>query len=171
MTTKKSAAEEYFTMLVNKYSERLYWHVRALVGAHGDADDIVQESFLKVWQSMSVFRGDTSEFSWLWRIATNVAMSHIRKKKLRSFLSLSSMDNPDDAFHDDQQVDWDEAEKKLVSALEKLPEKQRLVFCMRYYEDLPYESISEITGTSVGSLKASYHIAYEKIKSFLSEGD
>ena len=133
--------EKYFNDLVKKYSEPLYWHVRAMVGSHEDTDDLLQEIFIKVWNAMPRFRGDSDVFTWLWRIATNETLSHLRKARVRAALSFVRIDT----------------------------EAERISFSMRYYEDLSYEQISEITGTSVGALKASYHIAYEKIKQHLTE--
>ncbi len=161
--------EEIFNGLVRDYSERLYWHIRGIVGSHEDADDLVQESFMKAWQGLPSFRGESSEFTWLWRIATNEALNFLRRQRLRSFLSLTEPDVREAMA--DPWFNGDEAQSKLAGALSKLPSKQRLVFSMRYWEELPYEQIAAITGTSVGALKASYHIAFEKIKAFLSETD
>ena len=160
--------EEFFNSLVRDYSERVYWHVRSLVDSHEDADDLVQEIFLKAWRALPAFRGDSSPFTWLWRIATNEALGFLRKRKLRSFFEGLGAEAQKVAGADGIR-DGDEAERKLHQAIQTLPEKQRAVFCMRYFEELPYETISGITGTSVGALKASYHFAAGKLKDFLSE--
>ena len=153
-----------FKELVDKYSEQLYWHVRNLVNSHEDADDIVQESFVKAWKALPSFRGDSSVSTWLWRIATNEALGFLRKQKVRAALRFESLSAAAERVIDsDPWFDGDEAQRRLVVAVGKLPDKQRAVFCMRYFEELPYEQISEITGTSVGALKASYHIAADKI--------
>lgn len=164
--------EKYFNELVQKYSEQLYWHVRTLVGSHEDADDLLQEIFLKVWKALPRFRGDSDVFTWIWRIATNEALSHLRKARVRAVLSFTHLEAEAERIADpDPYFDGNAALKSLRKAIDALPDKQRLVFSMRYYEELSYEQISEITGTSVGALKASYHIAYEKIKQYLQESD
>jgi len=162
--------EKYFNDLVKQYSEPLYWHVRAMVGSHEDADDLMQDIFIKVWNSLSRFRGESDVFTWLWRIATNETLSHLRKARVRAALSFVSIDETAERISDpDPWFDGNEALRRLRKEIAALPEKQRLVFNMRYYEDLSYEQISDITGTSIGALKASYHIAYEKIKQHLTE--
>ena len=164
--------EQQFRELVEKYSEQLYWHVRELVGSHEDADDILQEVFVKVWKALPGFRGDSSINTWLWRIATNEALSFLRRQKVRAALRFSSIDAEAERMLDsDPWFDGDEAQRKLAVAVAKLPDKQRAVFCMRYFEEMPYEEISAITGTSVGALKASYHQAAEKIKASVELAD
>ena len=164
--------EQQFRELVEKYSEQLYWHVRELVGSHEDADDILQDVFVKVWKALPGFRGDSSIQTWLWRIATNEALSFLRKQKVRAALSFVSLDAEAERVIDsDPWFDGDAAQRMLALAIAKLPSKQRAVFCMRYFEELPYEEISSITGTSVGALKASYHQAAEKVKVMVTEED
>ncbi len=164
--------EQFFNSLVRQYGERLYWHVRSMVGSHEDADDLLQEIFIKVWNSLDGFRGEAEPFTWLWRIATNETISHLRKARVRAALRFSTIDAEAERISDpDPRLDGDAAMRKLRKALMRLPDKQRLVFGMRYWEELSYEQISEITGTSVGALKASYHIAYEKVKQFLTSED
>ena len=164
--------ERFFNELVRQYSEQLYWHVRGIVGSHEDADDILQDTFIKVWRALPRFRGDSDTFTWLWRIATNEAISHLRKARVRAALSFSRLDAEAERISDPSPFfDGDKALRALRKAIAALPDKQRLVFTMRYYEELSYEQISEITGTSVGALKTSYHIAYEKIKDFLTTTD
>lgn len=167
-----SDIDSLFRSLVDQNSESLYWHVRSIVGSHEDADDILQEVFVKVWKALPGFRGDSSVNTWLWRIATNEALSFLRKQKVRAALRFSSLDAEAERVLDsDPWFDGDEAQRKLAVAVAKLPDKQRAVFCMRYFEELPYEEISEITGTSVGALKASYHQAAEKIKASVELAD
>ena len=164
--------ERFFNDLVRQYSEPLYWHVRAMVGSHEDADDLLQEIFIKAWNALPHFRGDSDPFTWLWRIATNETISHLRKARVRAALSFTRIDDEARRICDpDPYFDGDKALRALRKAIASLPDKQRLVFAMRYYEDLTYEQISEITGTSVGALKTSYHIAFEKVKDFLSTND
>lgn len=162
--------EAYFNNLVKQYSEPLYWHVRTMVGSHDDADDLMQEIFIKIWNALPRFRGDSDVFTWLWRIATNETLSYLRKARVRAALTFSALSAEAERVADpDPYFDGDAALRSLRKALIKLPDKQRSVFAMRYYEELSYEQISEITGTSVGALKASYHIAYEKVKAFLKD--
>lgn len=164
--------EKLFNDLVRQYSEPLYWHVRTIVGSHKDADDLLQDIFIKVWKALPGFRGDADYFSWLWRIATNEALSFLRKAKVRAALSFSRIDAEAERVSDPNPFfDGDKAMAALRKAIASLPDKQRVVFGMRYYEELSYEQISSITGTSVGALKASYHIAYEKVKAFLTDSD
>ena len=166
------AKEQFFNDLVRQYSERLYWHVRSMVGSHEDADDLLQDIFIKVWNSLDTFRGDSEVFTWLWRIATNETISHLRKARVRAALSFTSLDAQAERVSDpDPRIDGDAVMRRLRVALTKLPDKQRLVFGMRYWEELSYEQISEITGTSVGALKASYHFAFEKVKQYLTDND
>ncbi len=157
-----------FDAIVDTYSERLYWHVRRFTLSHEDTDDLVQDIYIKIWNALPGFRGDSQLFTWIWRIATNAALNHVAKARIRSALSLSTYAAEADRLIDsDPWFDGDEAERKLSKAIARLPSKQRTVFCLRYYDDLPYEQISEITGTSVGALKASYHFAAERLKDLL----
>lgn len=159
-----------FNEIVGAYSERLYWHVRTLVCSHEDADDLMQDIFVKVWTSLQTFRGDSQLYTWLYRIATNEAMNFLNKKRVRAALSFESLsDTLERKVEDDPYFNGNEAERLLNKAIQRLPQKQKAVFCMRYYQELSYEDMSEILGTSVGALKASYHFAYEKIKKELQE--
>ena len=164
--------EQDFQEIVQKYSEQLYWHVRSIVVSHEDADDIQQETFIKVWKALPGFRGDSSVQTWLWRIATNEALGHLRKQRVRAALQFQSLDAEAERVIDsDPWFDGDDAQRRLARSVMALPAKQRAVFCMRYFEEMSYEQISEITGTSVGALKASYHLAAEKIKLTLDDED
>lgn len=157
--------QQAFAALVRQYSESLYRHVRTLGLSHEDTDDLLQEIFIKAWKGLPGFRGASSLFTWLWRIATNEALSFLRKAAVRSALRFESLDERAERIIDsDPWFNGDEAQRKLAKAIAGLPEKQRIVFTMRYFEDLPFEEISRITGTSVGALKASYHFATEKIR-------
>ena len=162
--------EKVFNQIVRDYSERLWWHVRRFVNSHEDADDLLQEIFLKVWTALPSFRGEAQLFTWVWRIATNETLNHLRKEKVRAALKFSSVDaEMERRIQADPYFEGTEAERELAKAVLKLPEKQRQVFIMRWWDDLSYEEMSAITGTSVGSLKASYHIAQEKIRSLVSQ--
>ncbi|MCQ2156378.1 MAG: RNA polymerase sigma factor [Bacteroidales bacterium] len=156
---------EMFNDMVCRYSERLYWHIRSMVVSHDDADDVLQNVYLKAWKSISDFREDSGAFTWLWRIATNESLNFLRARRVRAALSLESLSSAllKELYAGGIQ-DGDDAQSALTAAIVSLPPKQKAVFCMRYYEDLPYEEIAEITGTSVGALKASYHMAAEKVK-------
>lgn len=156
-------------MLVRTYQQRVYWHVRKMVIDHDDADDLTQEVFIKIHRYIDTFREDSQLFTWIYRIATNECLSFLNRKKKRFFLPIGDVTAElsgklDNAAH----ISGDEIQLKLQKALLKLPEKQRLVFNMKYFDDLPYEEIAKITETSVGALKASYHHAVKKIEDFLT---
>lgn len=172
MQREKHDMDSLFRSLVDRYSESLYWHIRSLVGSHEDADDLVQETFVKAWKALPEFRGDSAVHTWLWRIATNEALGFLRKQKVRAALQFQRLDAEAERVVDsDPWFDGDDAQRRLARSVMALPAKQRAVFCMRYFEELSYEEIARITGTSVGALKASYHIAAEKIKITLDDGD
>ncbi len=159
-----------FNLLVRKYQQKVYWHIRKMVIDHDDADDLVQESFVKVWKNIDSFREDAQLYTWIYRIATNECLNFLRKKKNKYFLPIHDVQHEltqklDSGHH----IDGDEIQLKLQKALLKLPDKQRLVFNMKYFDEMKYEEISEITDTTVGSLKANYHHAVKKIEEFLKE--
>lgn len=156
-----------FRGIVDSYSERLYWHVRRFLCSHDDTDDLLQDIFIKVWSSLPSFRGDSKLFTWLYRIATNEALNHLRKMKIRSALRFESLESVQvDMIDSDPWFNGDALERNLSKAILTLPEKQRAVFMMRYYDDMDYSQISQILGTSEGALKASYHIARRKIEDY-----
>jgi RNA polymerase sigma factor (sigma-70 family) len=158
-----------FNLLVRKYQEKVYYFVRRLVVDHDDSDDVVQNIFIKVWNNLDSFREDSKLFTWLYRIAVNESLSFLKSKQLRSYLSLSSPEAMMvKSLHDDPYFDGTEIQKRLSEAIIRLPKKQQLVFNMRYYDDLSYDEMSEILGTSVGALKASYHFAVKKIEDFVT---
>jgi RNA polymerase sigma factor (sigma-70 family) len=159
-----------FNLLVRKYQEKIYYFVRRMVIDHDDADDVVQNIFIKVWNNLGTFREDSKLFTWLYRIAVNESLSFLKSKQLRSYLSLSSPEaQMVKALNSDHYFDGTEIQKRLHEAIIKLPKKQQIVFNMRYYDDLSYDEMSEILGTSVGALKASYHFAVKKIEDFVTE--
>ena len=161
-------AERLFNEIVKDYSERVYWHVRRFVNNHEDADDLVQEIFLKIWTALPSFRGDAQLFTWVYRIATNETLNWLRREKVRSALRFTTIDaEMERRIDSDPFFDGDAADRALSKAVAKLPEKQRQVFILRYYDEMPYEQMSEVLGTSVGALKASYHIAQEKVRAAL----
>ena len=164
--------EQVFNQIVKDYSERLYWHVRRMVGTHEDADDLLQDIFLKIWTALPSFRGEAQLYTWVWRIATNETLNWLRRERVRAALRFQSIDAElERRILADPYFNGTDAQRELFKALAKLPEKQRQVFVMRWGDELSYEQISAITGTSVGALKASYHIAQEKLKLNLSQAE
>ena len=164
--------EQVFNAIVKNYSERLYWHVRRMVGTHEDADDLLQDIFLKIWTALPSFRGEAQLYTWVWRIATNETLNWLRREKVRAALRFQSMDaEMERRIMADPYFNGTAAQRELFKALARLPEKQRQVFVMRWWDELSYEEISAITGTSVGALKASYHIAKEKLQLNLSQAE
>ena len=154
-----------FTQIVNTYTERLYWHIRRFLCSHEDSNDLLQEIFIKVWAALPSFRRDAQLYTWLYRIATNEVLNHLRRQKVRAMISLESASGIlARKIDEDPYFNGDTLQRELHKAMLKLPEKQRIVFCLRYFDELKYEEISEITGTSIGALKASYHHAYNKIR-------
>ncbi len=156
-------------MLVRAYQQKVYWLVRKMVIDHDDADDLTQEVFIKIHKAIDNFREDSQLYTWIYRIATNECLTFLNKKKRRFFLPLEDVSKELSAKIDSAPyLTGDDIQKKLQKALLTLPDKQRLVFNMKYYDDLPYEDISQITKTSVGALKASYHHAVKKIENYLT---
>lgn len=163
---------EAFNLLINKYQEKIYWHVRRLVVDHDDADDLVQEVFIKVWKNLSKFRNDAKLYTWIYRIATNESITFLNKKKQQNNTPLDEVSEElSESLVASSYFNGDKIQMKLQQALLTLPEKQRLIFNMKYYDDLKYEEISEILGTSVGALKASFHIAVKKIEVIMLNDD
>jgi RNA polymerase sigma factor (sigma-70 family) len=163
--------EAAFTQLVSKYQERLYWHVRRMVVSHEDANDVLQNVFVKVWRNLGEFREESNLYTWLYRIATNETLTWINQEKRRSSVSLSE----DESAYADKLVaqrgfDANKLEWRLQQAIQALPEKQRIVFNLRYYDEMPYEQMATVLDTSVGALKASYHHAVKKVEAFLLNG-
>ena len=162
--------EAGFTQLVTKYQQRLYWHIRKMVVIHEDADDVLQNTMLKIWRSIGEFRSDSGLYTWLYRIATNEALSFLKQKKRKQMASWVDVEHQmSDMLESDPWFNGDEIQTKLQQAILKLPDKQRLVFNMKYFDQMKYEEMSKILDTSVGALKASYHHAVKKIESMLGE--
>lgn len=157
--------EEAFRGIVDAYTERLYWHIRRFLCSHEDTNDLLQEVFIKIWTALPTFRGESRLYTWLYRIATNEVLNHLRKQKIKALISLDSASAVlERKIDEDIHFNGDELQRELHKAIQRLPEKQRIVFSLRYFDEMKYEDISEITGTSTGALKASYHHAYTKIK-------
>src|ERR1700750_3445590 len=160
--------EKAFTQIIKKYQEKLYWHVRRMVVDHDDANDVLQNVFIKVWNGLENFREDSQLFTWMYRIATNESLTFLEQRKKRSSVSI---DNEESGLSNrlmaDKNFDGNKAEWKLQLAMQELPEKQRAVFNLRYYDEMPYEEMSRVLDTSEGALKASYHHAVKKIEDYL----
>jgi RNA polymerase sigma factor (sigma-70 family) len=162
--------EASFTQLVIKYQERLYWHIRRMVVEHEDANDILQNVFIKVWKNLGEFREESNLYTWLYRIGTNEALTWLEQKKRRTSVSLE--DNEGyfaEKLAAQKDFDHSKIEWKLQLAIQSLPDKQKVVFNLRYYDEMPYEEMSGVLGTSVGALKASYHHAVKKVEAFMIE--
>jgi RNA polymerase sigma factor (sigma-70 family) len=154
--------------LISKYQQRLYWHIRKIVIDHDDSDDVLQNTFIKVWKGLEGFKEESKLYTWIYRIATNEALTHLRIKQKMQSESIHPIEYQlSKNLESDNYFTGDEIQLKLQQAILTLPEKQRIVFNMRYYDETPYEEMSEILETSVGALKASYHIAAKKIEEFL----
>jgi RNA polymerase sigma-70 factor (ECF subfamily) len=164
----QNKTEAAFNLIVKSYSKRLYWHVRRLVLDHDDADDVVQNTFIKIWKGLPNFRQDSNVYTWVYRIATNEALSFLRSKKENTRfedVEYSMSQNLEaDAF-----FDGDAAQASLVAAVATLPEKQRAVFNLRYFEEMSYAEMSSVFDTSEGALKASYHHAVKKIEAYMQK--
>lgn len=158
-----------FNLLVREYQERIYWHIRKMVIDHDDADDLVQDVFIKVWNNIHKFREDSSLYTWIYRIATNECLNFLKKKRNKFFLPINDVagelaNKLDESTH----ISGEEIQLKLQKALLKLPDKQRLVFNMKYFDEMKFKEIAKITNTSEGALKASYHLAVKKIEQYIN---
>ena len=157
--------EAAFNQIVNTYTERLYWHIRRFLCSHEDSNDLLQDIFIKVWAALPSFRRDAQLYTWIYRIATNEVINYLRKQRLKALVSMETEYSVlERKIDDDTYFNGDALQRELHKAIQRLPQKQRLVFGMRYFDEMKYEDIAEITGTSVGALKASYHHAYNKIR-------
>lgn len=173
LLSKPATKRRGFELMVRQYSQQLYWHVRRIVISHDDADDVVQDIFLKLWNSIDTFRAEAQLSTWLYRVATNESIDFIRRKgrTITAADDETTAENLASRLMADKYFDGDETAALLQEAVSQLPEVQRMVFNMRYYDDMPYRQISQILGTSEGGLKASYHHAVKKIKQFFDERD
>jgi RNA polymerase sigma-70 factor, ECF subfamily len=170
MFREQSTKSKAFTLLMNKYNQRIYWHIRRLVVSHEDAQDILQETFINVYNKLHTFSGESKLYTWLYRVATNECIRLFRTKKqfLTSFDELS--EQLVNTLHDTASEDGDKILVKFQEAILRLPEKQQLVFNLRYYDELSYEEISQVLDSSVATLKTNYHYASSKIKEFMTNG-
>ncbi|AHF15719.1 RNA polymerase sigma factor [Niabella soli] len=160
--------EMAFSAIVKKYRERLYWHVRRLVVVHEDADDVLQNVFIKSWKGLENFREDSSLYTWLYRISTNESLTFLQSKKRRRAISSGHEENEliaqikAEPQFDERKIEW-----KLQLAIQQLPEQQKLIFNLRYFDEMPYQKMSQLLGVTEGSLKASYHHAAKKVEKYL----
>ena len=160
--------EKAYTSIIRKYQEKLYWHIRRMVVNHDDANDVMQNVFIKVWKGLDQFRKDAQLYTWLYRIATNESLTFLEQQKRRSSVSFDDVaETLGDKLHAEKGFDINKIEWKLQAAIQELPEKQKIVFNLRYYDEMPYEEMSQILETSTGALKASYHHAVKKIEDYL----
>lgn len=167
----RNGKREAYTELMRRYQQRVYWVARRIVGTHEDADDVAQETFVKAYLALGDFRGDASFFTWIYRIAVNLSLNHVRKQQVVNYLRespiiaamLPAQDNPH------RQLEAKELESRLQQAVLQLPEKQRAVFVMRYFDGMSYEEISKVLKTSVGGLKANYFHALKKVQEYLKD--
>jgi len=163
-----ATSQEAFRELISEYKERLYWHIRNIVKSHDDTDDILQNTFLKIFRNIDQFKGESKLYSWMYRIATNESLTFLNKKSRRLQITSEDLQNQIiDSLESDVYFEGDEIQLKLQKAVASLPAKQQQVFNMKYFQELKYREMSEILDTSEGALKASYHIASKKIEEYL----
>ncbi len=163
-----STKERAYTSIIKKYQEKLYWHIRRMVVEHEDANDVLQNMFIKVWRGLENFREDSQLYTWLYRIATNECLTFLEQQKKRTAVSLSDEESGlSNKVKASEHFDANKLEWKLQLAIQQLPEKQKVVFSLRYYDEMPYEEMSRVLETSEGALKASYHHAAKKIEDFI----
>ena len=162
--------EKAFNILIKKYQQKLYWQIRRYIDQHDDADDVLQDVFIKVWKNLDTFREDAQLYTWIFRIAYNESMNFLKKNKLKIQVDIEDHLN---AFGSNQEsindLSGTQIQQKLNAAIETLPEKQKLVFHLKYFDEMKYEEMSDMLGTSVGALKASYHLAIKKIEDYLTK--
>ena len=164
----EATKEKAFNILVKKYQERLYWHIRRMLVDHDDSNDVMQNVFIRVWNALANFREDAQLYTWLYRIATNECLTFLEQQKKRASVSLSDVESGlSNKIRADKDFDAGKLEWKLQLAIQQLPDKQRIVFNLRYYDEMPYEEMSRVLETSAGALKASYHHAAKKIEDFI----
>lgn len=167
-----STRRETFERIVQEFSEQLYWQIRRMVLSHDDANDILQNTFIKAWTNIDYFRGDAKLSTWLYRIALNECLNFLNRQRAMESISIDEYEsNLINMLESDPYFDGDETQIMLQKAINKLPEKQRMIFNLRYFKEMKYEDISEIMGTTVGALKASYHHAVKKIEEYFNIND
>jgi RNA polymerase sigma-70 factor (ECF subfamily) len=168
MFREESSKNFAFNLIIKKYQKKLYSIIRRMIISHDDTDDVLQNTFIKMWHHLDNFKEDSQLYTWLYRIATNESLTFLKKKRTKFFVPIVDVEYKlSQSLESDQYFKGDEIQLRLQKAILKLPEKQRLVFNMKYFEEMKYEDMSEILGTSVGALKASYHIAVKKIEEYV----
>ena len=168
MFKEESSKNFAFNLIIKKYQKKLYSIIRRMIISHDDTDDVLQNTFIKMWHHLDSFKEDSQLYTWLYRIATNESLTFLKKKRTKFFIPMVDVEYKlSQSLESDQYFKGDEIQLRLQKAILKLPEKQRLVFNMKYFEEMKYEDMSEILGTSVGALKASYHIAVKKIEEYV----
>lgn len=169
---QENTRQKAFRIIVERYQKRMYWHIRRMLVDHDDTDDVLQNVFIKVWKGLDNFKEDSQLYTWLYRIATNETLSFIRQQKAELYVRYGDVEHSvESKLTDDNFFSGDAIQKKLQIAIQQLPEKQRLVFNMKYFEDMKYEDMSNVLETSVGALKASYHHAVKKIEAYIRNTD
>ena len=169
---RSGETRQAFNLMVRKYSERLYWVIRGIVQTHADTDDALQNTWVNVWRAMDTFREDSKLYTWLYRIAVNEAMSLLRKNRVRAALSLSDYSSViENTLKADSTFNGDKLQLALQKAVASLPPRQKAVFTMRYFDEMPYDEMAEILEVSESSLKTSYHIAREKVLEKIKKSD
>lgn len=172
MFRDEASRHHAFNLIVRKYQEKVYWHIRRMVISHDDANDVMQNTFIKAWKGLKNFRGEAGLFTWLYRIATNESITFLNKRKKRFYIPMVNVEEKlANSLESDEYFNGDEIAMKLQKAILTLPEKQRLVFNMKYFDEMKYEEMSEILDTSVGALKASFHHAKKKIEDQIKSQD
>lgn len=168
--------EKAYTLLIETYQQRIYYHIRRMLQSHDDTNDVMQNTFIRIWNGLDNFRAESQLFTWIYRIATNETITFINARNKKVTISFDGTDNADDDNNyapsayikgESHQIDGDDIQQRLERAIASLPEKQKLVFNLRYYDEMPYDKMSEILGTTEGALKASYHHAAQKIEKYL----
>ncbi len=168
MFREPASKEKAYTSIIRKYQERLYWHIRRMVVDHEDANDVLQNVFIRVWNGLENFREDAKLYTWLYRVATNECLTFLEQQKRKATVSMDGIEEGlSNQVKADKDFDASKIEWKLQLAIQRLPEKQRLVFNLRYYDEMPYEEMSRVLETSEGALKASYHHAVKKIEDYI----
>ncbi len=167
---EESTRNKSLELLIDKYQQKLYWHIRKIVIDHDDSDDVLQNTYIKIWKGLANFKEESALFTWMYRIATNEALTFLSQKQKKPTSSIHPIEYQlSKSLESDHYFKGDEIQLKLQQAILTLPEKQRIVFNMRYYDEMPYEQMSEVLETSVGALKASYHLAAKKIEDYLTK--
>lgn len=168
MFNNEATKQEAFVLCIDSFQQRIYWHIRRIVIGHEDADDVLQNTFVKVWENMSKFRAESKLSTWIYTIATNEALQFLNKQKKNRLVSIEQLqENLSQTLKTDPYFNGDQLQLVLQEAILTLPEKQRLVFNMKYFEEMKYEEIAQVLGTSVGGLKASYHHAVGKVENYI----